>query len=223
LRAAIYFTPPAGAPLARAAAEWLGRDAFLGTATRSAHPAIDPLVVEPARYGFHATMRAPFTLAEGIDLTDLDERLARFAASRQVVRLPAIRLAQLGRFFALVPAGPSAGLADLEADTVRTFEPFRRPSTAAEIAKRRPQDLSERQRGHLEAFGYPYVFEDFRFHMTLTGPVDAAQTEGVHALLTERFAAFDGAALSVDGLALFIEPAPGQPFRVHSLHSFDAS
>jgi putative phosphonate metabolism protein len=222
LRVAIYFTPPAGAPLARAAAEWLGRDAFLGTATRDTDPLIDPIVAEPARYGFHATMRAPFTLADGCELTDLDERLARFAASRPAFRLPAIRLAQLGRFFALVPAAPDAQLAELEADTVTTFEPFRRPSTPEEIARRRPQDLSERQRGHLQTFGYPYVFEDFRFHMTLTGPVDAAQTEAVHALLTERFSAFDGAALPVDGLALFVEPAPGQPFRVHSLHSFDA-
>jgi putative phosphonate metabolism protein len=223
LRAAIYFTPPAGTPLARAAAEWLGRDAFLGTATRPADPEIDPLVADPARYGFHATMRAPFTLDDGCDLAGLDERLAGFAASRQAFLVPAIQLSQLGRFFALVPATHSIELTELEAETVRTFEPFRRPSTAAEIAKRRPQDLSERQRGHLETFGYPYVFEDFRFHMTLTGPVEAAQTDRVHALLTERFSAFDDAPLSVDGLALFVEPAPGQPFRVHSLHSFDAS
>ncbi|BDA85654.1 hypothetical protein Sa4125_31960 [Aureimonas sp. SA4125] len=222
MRVAIYFTPPAAAPLARAAGEWLGRDAFHGAATRPADPVIDPLVAGPARYGFHATMRAPFTLAKGFDLAELDESLAGFAAARQAVRLPAIQLARLGRFFALVPSAPSLDLAELEADTVRTFEPFRRAATDAEIAKRRPQDLSERQRTHLRDFGYPFVFEDFRFHMTLTGPVDEAQTETVHALLTDRFAAFEGAALLVDGLALFVEPAPGEPFRVHSLHPFDA-
>ncbi|RZJ38530.1 MAG: DUF1045 domain-containing protein, partial [Brevundimonas sp.] len=92
MRTAIYFTPPAGAPLTRAAALWLGRDAFTGEATREADAEIDALVAEPARYGFHATMRAPFRIAEGFDLADVDERLARFAASRPVVTLPEMAL-----------------------------------------------------------------------------------------------------------------------------------
>ena len=75
MRVAIYATPPAGAALTRAAALWLGRDAFVGEATRESDAEIDPVVAEPARYGFHATMRAPFRIAEGFDLADVDERL----------------------------------------------------------------------------------------------------------------------------------------------------
>jgi putative phosphonate metabolism protein len=222
LRAAIYFTPPAGAALTRAAALWLGRDAFVGDATREPDADLDPIVAEPARYGFHATMRAPFRIAEGFDLADVDERLARFAASRQVVKLPEMALRQLGPFFALVPAVPSEGLATLEGDVLEAFDALRAPLTEAEIARRRPDRLSDRQRAQLDRWGYPHVLEDFRFHMTLTGPVEAAQTVDVAAMLQERFGAFDGAPLAVDSLAVFIEPSPGGAFRVHSLHPFGA-
>ena len=222
MRAAIYFTPPAGAPLTRAAALWLGRDAFVGDATREPDADLDPIVAEPARYGFHATMRAPFRIAEGFDLADVDERLARFAASRPKVQLPEMALRQLGPFFALVPAAPSEGLAVLEADLLEAFDGLRAPFTEAEIARRKPDRLSERQRAQLDRWGYPHVLEDFRFHMTLTGPVEAERTADVKAALDERFGAYDGAPLQIDSLAVFIEPAPGEDFRVHSLHPFGA-
>ncbi|KQT52790.1 MULTISPECIES: DUF1045 domain-containing protein [unclassified Aureimonas] len=220
MRVAIYATPPAGAALTRAAALWLGRDAFSGEPTREPDPAIDPLVAEPARYGFHATMRAPFRIADGFDLEDVDARLADFCASRPAVTLPAIELSAIGSFFALVPSAPSAPLADLEAALIEAFEPYRAGLTEAEIARRRPDRLSERQRAHLDAYGYPYVLEDFRFHMTLTGSVPEAERARVAPRLAERFAAFDGAPLVLSSLALFIEPSPGAPFRVHSLHHF---
>ena len=222
MRAAIYFTPPAGAALTRAAALWLGRDAFVGDATRPPDAALDPIVAEPARYGFHATMRAPFRIAEGFDLADVDERLARFAASRPKVTLPEMALRPLGPFFALVPAAPSEKLAALEADLLEAFDALRAPLTPAEIARRKPDRLSERQRAQLDRWGYPHVLEDFRFHMTLTGPVEPARTDAVAALLQERFGVFDGAPLAIDGLAVFIEPSPGETFRVHSLHPFGA-
>ena len=222
MRAAIYFTPPAGAALTRAAALWLGRDAFVGDATRPPDAALDPIVAEPARYGFHATMRAPFRIAEGFDLADVDERLARFAASRPKVTLPEMALRQLGPFFALVPTAPSEKLAALEADLLEAFDALRAPLTPAEIARRKPDRLSQRQRAQLDRWGYPHVLEDFRFHMTLTGPVEPARTDAVAALLQERFCVFDGAPLAIDGLAVFIEPSPGDDFRVHSLHPFGA-
>ncbi|KQT50941.1 hypothetical protein ASG43_06745 [Aureimonas sp. Leaf454] len=220
MRVAIYATPPAGAPLTRTAALWLGRDAFSGEPTREADPAIDPIVAEPARYGFHATMRAPFRLAEGFDLEDVDARLADFCASRRTVTLPEMELAGLGRFFALVPAARSGALADLEASLLDAFEPMRAPLDAAEIARRKPDTLTERQKANLAAFGYPHVLDDFQFHMTLTGPVPEEERTRVSTLLAERFASFDGAPLSIDSLALFVEPEPGAPFRVHSLHHF---
>ncbi|MEF2550329.1 DUF1045 domain-containing protein [Aurantimonas sp. A2-1-M11] len=220
MRAAIYFTPPAGAPLTRTAARWLGRSAFDGEPTRAPDPAVDPLVASPARYGFHATMRAPFRFAEGVDLAEVDARLAAFCASRDRVRIDRLVIARLGPFFALVPERAPEALGDLEAAVVNSFEPLRAAATPQEIARRQPEALSERQRDYLAQWGYPHVFEEFRFHMTLTGKVPAAERDTVEAQLRDTFGEFDGAPLAIDHLALFMEPEPGAPFRVHSVHPF---
>jgi putative phosphonate metabolism protein len=214
MRAAIYFTPPADDPLARAAALWLGRDAFSDAPTRPPDPSIDPLVADPARYGFHATVRAPFRLAEGVALADARNALLRFVANRRAFALPRLVLARLGGFQALVPDEPSAAFDGLEGDVLEAFEPFRAPLTEAERARRRPERLTERQRGHLDRWGYPFVREDFRFHMTLTGSLDEAAANAAEAELRRRFGSFEGRPLRIDALALFVEDAPSQPFRV---------
>ncbi len=167
MRAALYFTPPSEAQLTRLAAEWLGRDAF----SPEPRPAPDALVAEPARYGFHATMKPPFRLAEGRMLDELDAALAAFCHETQPVEIRRLVLRRIGRFFALVPHEAEPGLAALADETVRRFEPFRAALNAAELARRAPERLTERQREHLDRWGYPYVFDEFRFHLTLTGPV----------------------------------------------------
>ena len=82
MRAAVYATPAPGSELARLAGLWLGRDAFTGAKTRPADPVRDPIVAEAARYGFHATMRAPFRLQDGSGLDTLSDRLAAFCDGR---------------------------------------------------------------------------------------------------------------------------------------------
>ncbi|WAJ26119.1 DUF1045 domain-containing protein [Antarcticirhabdus aurantiaca] len=218
MRAALYYAPPDGAPLARLAADWLGRDAATGEATRKPDPRLDPLVAEPARYGFHATMKAPFRLAEGRTLAELDESLAAFCAARGAASVERLALRRIGRFFALVPDGPHPDLATLADETVRAFEPFRAPLSEAETARRAPERLTPRQRALLGDWGYPYVFDEFRFHMTLTGPVPDEDAAALEAELAERLAPVIDRPLAIDGLALFVEPEPDAPFRLHARH-----
>lgn len=218
MRAAIYFTPPPDAAVSRLAAEWLGRDAFMGEATRSPEPAIDAFTSEPARYGFHATMKAPFRLAEGRDLAALDAALASFCADKAAPVIGTLALKRIDGFFALVPAAPEPALDALAAETVRVFEPFRAPLSADEIARRRPERLSARQRAHLDSWGYPFVFEDFRFHLTLTGRVTDEMGPDIEAALRTRFAPVLGQPLPIDGLAIFVEPEPSAPFTVYARH-----
>ncbi|MEC5292295.1 DUF1045 domain-containing protein [Aurantimonas sp. C2-6-R+9] len=220
MRAAIFFTPPASAALTRAAAQWLGRGVFDGEPTRDSDPAIDTLVAEPARYGFHATMKAPFRFADGAGLADLDASLADFCASRDPVAIDRLVIAALGPFFAFVPERSPPALDELAEAVVRNFDAWRAPLTDAEYRRRRPDRLSERQRENLEQWGYPHVLRDFRFHMTLTGPVEPDERAGVEARLRQRFADFDGAPLAVDRLGIFIEREPCAPFRLYSLHPF---
>jgi hypothetical protein len=221
MRAAIYATPAPESVLNRLAADWLGRDAFTGRATRAADPVRAPLVAEPARYGFHATLRAPFRPKEEIELRQLADRLGALCAGRDAPVIGRLVLGRLGDFFALVPAEAEPALQDLEGEVLEAFEPFRASLTPEEIARRRPERLSPRQRELLDRWGYPFVREEFRFHMTLTGPVPDPADETRRDLET-LFAPLLGRPLPIDGLGLFVEAAPGAPFRVHSFHPFRA-
>ncbi|MBB3949094.1 DUF1045 domain-containing protein [Aureimonas jatrophae] len=220
MRAALYYAPAQDAPLTRLAAEWLGRDAFTGEATRAPDEGLDPLVADPARYGFHATVKAPFRLAEGVGLDALDAELARFAATREAPVIARLTLSRSDGFFALVPGDPEPALDAMVAEAVRHFEPFRAPLTPAEFERRRPDRLTERQRAYLAEWGYPHVFEEFRFHMTLTGRTDDAEAAELAPMLAARFDKAIDRPLTVDALALFVEREAGGPFTVHSRHAF---
>ena len=177
---------------------------------------VDALTADPRRYGFHATLKAPFHLAEGMSEDDLLVAFAAFAEKTAPFELPAVIVGRLGPFFALVPDQPHPPLQDFAASVVEVFEPFRAPLSETDIERRKPDSLPSGQRENLMRWGYPYVFDEFRFHMTLTGPVPAAQAPAMANLLNERFADFIGRPLRIDGLALFIEPERGAPFLVHS-------
>jgi hypothetical protein len=117
-------------------------------------------------------------------------------------------------FIAVVPAQPSAELLQLAADATREFDPFRAPLTPEDRARRNPAKLTPRQCEYLDRWGYPYVMEEFRFHMTLTGRLDSARREPVMAMLRERFAAIGLKTIAIDRIALFREDHAGARFRI---------
>jgi len=228
MRAALYFAPPREHPLSRAAAGWLGRSPWRGEPgipdlDRRVGPGDDPLVHEPRRYGFHATLKPPFGLATGRTLAALRDAVAAFAAGQPPAAIDSFELARIGAFFALVPGGAAPGLAALASAVVTAFEPFRAPLSATDMARRNPEQLTPRQREYLAAWGYPYVFDEFRFHMTLTGRVPEAERDAVEALLRARFAAFIGRPLAVDTLCLFVEPEPPGDFMIDTAVPLSAS
>lgn len=225
MRYALYFTPAASDELAHAAARWLGRDAFSGaTVTQPTVPGFAPaalaaLTADPRRYGFHATLKAPFALAEGRTEAELVAELARFSGETAAFDIPEVVVGRLGSFFALVPGADCEPLQAFAGEVVRRFDRFRAPLSSADIARRKPDELSSQQRQNLVQWGYPYVFDTFRFHMTLTGRVPEADTPAMEQALARHFADFDGQPLSITGLALFCEPSRGADFTVHSLFS----
>ncbi|MDP9838495.1 putative phosphonate metabolism protein [Neorhizobium huautlense] len=220
MRYAIYFTPSKDDALTQAASLWLGRDAYEGrdlsapADTGLAEDEWRTITADPRRYAFHATLKAPFSLADGKDEASLVAAVDAFAAQTEAFDIPELVVAGLGPFFALVPGEPNPILQDFAGSIVEHFEPFRAPLSDADIARRKPEKLSEAQRNYLHEFGYPYVMEEFRFHMTLTGPVPEERREAMHALLTERFAAFTGTPRRIDALTVFVEPQRGAPFSV---------
>lgn len=224
MRYAIYYTPPADAPLTRAASSWLGRDAFTGALTpplgwSSLAPAeIAFHTAPPRRYGFHATIKAPFRLAEDETEEALVKALDAFSASAAPVVLPRVRIGQLDGFFALLPENRSEELDRFAGDVMVAFDRFRAPATEAELARRNPDSLSPSQLKNLHQWGYPYVFESFRFHMTLTGRVRPEESERIRQALDEHFASTLPEPFEIASLALFVEPEPGAPFTVRSFH-----
>lgn len=225
MRSAIYYTPEEDHPLGRAAAAWLGRDPYSGAATVPPHVAglrsaeIAFHTAAPRRYGFHATLKAPFRLAEGCSQEALEAALERFAADARLVTIPRLVIRQLDGFFALVPEEALPDLDAFAAAVVEEFDPFRAPLTEAEIERRNPDGLTPEEFKNLCQWGYPYVFNTFRFHMTLTGRVGAAEAPAVRAALEEVFAPFLADPVSVDALTLFVEPKAGAPFTVSSRHA----
>jgi 2'-5' RNA ligase len=76
--------------------------------------------------------------------------------------------------------------------------------------------LTARQRSHLDRWGYPYVMEDFHFHMTLTGRLGDVKREAIRTILQERFALLEITTLSIDGIALFRQDDADSRFRIVS-------
>jgi len=172
-RFAIYYTAPAG-PLADFGAAWLGWDVATGLPVQ--HPIIhgldddiSALTETPRRYGFHGTIKPPFRLAMGKTLDALQSETKALCDELQPLSLDGLELSKLGRFLALTVKGDAASLGALASKVVMTLDEFRAQPSEAELAKRRRANLSEGQETNLMQWGYPYVLEEFHFHLTLTG------------------------------------------------------
>lgn len=215
-RYAVYYAPAPGA-FADRAAGWLGRDPASGQ--EPAPPDLGlparAITAEPRRYGFHGTIKPPFRLAPGVTPDDLGAAMAALAAQLRPVALAGLRMAALDGFLALVPDGDAAALGQLAAQVVRDLDPLRAPLTPAEIARRRPDGLTARQRALLDRWGYPFVMDEFRFHLTLTDRLDAAMALRAERALAAHFAPDLPRPFVVDALCLFGEPADGRFRLIH--------
>jgi len=219
-RFALYFTPAPASPLARFGAEVLGYDCDTGApVARRKLDGIDgaaatAATAEPARYGFHGTLMAPFELAPGRSPDELAHALAVFTRSRAPVPLGHLKVAGIGAFTALVPAGPQDAVAALAGDCVTAFDGFRAPLTARDRERRLVSRLSPRQAELLDRWGYPYVFSEFRFHMTLTGRLPAHERARWQEALAGAYAPLAQAPVTIDAVSLVRQDDRSAAFRV---------
>ncbi|MCF3592761.1 DUF1045 domain-containing protein [Rhodobacteraceae bacterium LMO-12] len=167
-RFALYYLPPEG-DLAAFGAAWLGWNVALGQPTdQFSVPELDDVTATARKYGFHATLKPPFRLKDPHSAGDLAEAVAQMATSCAPARCEGLQIGRLGSFLALTPVGEVAGIARIAAQCVVDIDPFRAEASAADLARRRVR-LSERQDALLTRWGYPYVLDEFDFHLTLTG------------------------------------------------------
>lgn len=213
-RYAVYYAPPPGA-FADLAAAWLGWDPEAGQPVSQPDLGLPASAItdDPRRYGFHGTLKPPFRLADGVDLADLQSALHRLAEGLAPVTMPGLRLASLDGFLALIPEGDANPLKALAAEVVSRLDPLRAPLTEPEIARRKPERLTPHQRALLDQWGYPYVMDEFRFHLTLTNRLDPQMADQAIPVLSDHFAPVLPRPFTVAELCLFGEPQDG-PFRL---------
>jgi putative phosphonate metabolism protein len=219
-RYAIYYAPEHGGDLDRFGTELLGYDAWTGNDAAFAAdivrlvPDWPELTRDPRKYGLHATLKAPMSLAPGRSEAELLAACGTFAGKARTIPVVRPVVDAISGFIAVVPAQASAELTRLAADCVIELDSFRAPLTPEDRARRKPSALTERQRSYLDRWGYPHVMEEFGFHMTLTGRLAAERLEPVLAMLRDRFSARGPETLCIDCIALFRQDNANCRFRV---------
>jgi putative phosphonate metabolism protein len=219
-RYAIYYAPDADGALSRFGAEILGYDPFTGSDVLvpgdliMQAPDWPTIIKDPRKYGFHATLKAPFRLAPGTTEADLIAAFDDFTKMPRAIPEIAPVVRTISGFTAIVPDAPSAKLAALAQACVEGFEVFRASMTPEDRARRKPENLTPRQVEQLDRFGYPYVRDDFRFHMTLTGRLAPERGAEVLAILQQRFTTLDLTSLRIDRIGLFRQTSSASRFHV---------
>ncbi|MGF6259245.1 putative phosphonate metabolism protein [Paraburkholderia youngii] len=216
-RFALYYAPSCESAWWQAGSTWLGRDAQSGERCAQPQPPaltrpLAALTDSPRRYGWHGTLVAPFRLGAGVTQHDVLAAARAWALGRQPFALP-VEAATLGDFVALRPADADGEtrIRELASNALESLDGLRARPSAADLERRLAAPLTERQRALLLQWGYPYVFDEFRFHMTLSSSLaDPDERATLLAWWRERAPALG--PLAVDQAALFVEPAPGEPF-----------
>ncbi|MFC3125831.1 DUF1045 domain-containing protein [Pseudoroseomonas globiformis] len=222
MRVALYWAPRSDDPLHRLGSQWLGRDAERGVLL--GQPEMNgfnlwELTSDARRYGLHATLKAPFHLQRSFP--EFVEAVDDVARSLKPFELPALQVSELDGFLALTQKQPSAALQHLAETCVSALDAFRPELTDDEIARRKPDGLGQRDREYLMRWGYPYVFESWRFHVTLSCRLSGDETVLVkpHA---ERHFQDALAARPVQDICIFSQDGPAEPFRLVHRAGFEA-
>lgn len=207
-RAAVYYAPAEDDPLWQAGCDWLGRDPVSGR--RMQHPQRDGMTTAPRLYGFHATLKPPMRLNHG--WYPLVEDAAALACQIAPFALPPLQVAALGSFLALRETEFCPALHNLADACVTGLDAHRVPPDAGEIARRRKPGLTPEQDAMLLDWGYPHVLATWRFHMTLTGSMEAGELATVRPVAEAHFAHALTLPRRVTDICLFTQSAPESGF-----------
>lgn len=228
-RVAIYYAPAPESDWWHAGSRWLGRCAATGLlqeqmpVTGLSLVQLQKVTQEPRRYGWHATLKAPFRLVEGHDLDSVLACVQSICQDRAPFALSPLRVTRMGNFLGLRPEPQQPALEQLAADCVRNLQPLATPLSNDDLARRRRAGLTLEQDKLLQAWGYPWVLNHFRFHLSLTGPLDTAQPEQIEALTEAASRQFHNMPpCMVDRVSVFVEPTAGADFKLIEQVRFQA-
>ena len=213
VRHALYFLPPKGSGLEDFGDSWLGWSVTEGRVV--AHPQIADLPIatltkRPRKYGFHGTLKAPFRLAKGVRESDLITEATALVSSIPAFEMPALQITSLGSFLAFVPGRESTELQQLASSLVSELDPLRAPLSDAELVRRRNAGLTPAQEMLLTKWGYPYVMDEFRFHLTLSGKLQADALQNLKSILQNHISHLTQTPVRVNDVGLVGEAEDGR-------------
>ena len=210
-RYAIYYIPDL--PLFQIGSDWLGWNSITGqdTLLSADHHRITD---RPRKYGFHATVKPPFSLASNSTLGELQNAFHAFCATVSPATGGTLKISRLGRFLAMTQDVQSNEVTELAASTVSNFDKFRAPLSDNDIEKRRQRRLTPQQDALMLRWGYPYVMQEFKFHMTLTGLLQSDEIDAIEHDANTRFREFLGQPLKIASIALLGEDSDSGRFHV---------
>lgn len=226
-RYAIYWVPRPDTRLAAFARRWFGSEVETGEqlALREGYGLPDGLVeratASPRRYGIHATIKAPFRLREGAQLNDFINMMGAFCAKRRAPHAGKLKLHRFSRYLVMLPENDTSELEWLAQDCVTHFDVLRAPLTDADRSRRAISN--PKAAAYFEQFGYPDIFDRFKFHITLAGPLEPAELEMVENALRPSLIALTNEPFVAPDLCICGEPGNKQAFRVLYRHTFGAT
>jgi hypothetical protein len=214
-RVAAYYAPRADDALSVDAATWLGRNPETDAPVQQPDiPNIAEVTAEPRLYGFHATLKPPMRLAAGRSWLDVVEAAIAVADRTAPFDLPTLAVSDVFGFLALRETAPCPALQSLANACVERLDPLRAPSSEAEIARRRRAGLTPQQDAMLLRWGYPYVFDTWFFHMTLTRRLSAEEKRLYQPAAELHLARALGMPRRVSDICLFVQAGPGEAFII---------
>lgn len=224
-RYAIYFIPALHSPWWAAGSHWLGRCAATGQSLKQPLIAgMEPqqlrrITQEPRRYGWHATLKAPFELKPEHSVAALLQAVENLAQELPAFDLPLLQVSTEGGFMALRPAGDASAIEATAAACVTRLHDFAKPLSPDDLARRRQSPLTLTQEQLLVQWGYPWVLDEFQFHLSLTGPLHKLSDTECQALTQAAQAHFDSLTpCRFEHMAVFVEPEKGADFQwLHSV------
>jgi anti-sigma factor RsiW len=226
-RYAVYLAPTG--PWRELGRAWLARCEETGARiarSRDDDPRLDAWTDAPRHYGLHATLKPPFRLRDGTTARGLDGALRALARTQSAFSVPLTLRALRGFLAWCLPdddAAAHAHIRTLADRMVRDLDVYRAPPTEAELARRRPDRLGPLQQRMLAQWGYPYVFDTYTFHITLTGQLGDTELEHAHDLLRARGCSMLTETMPVAAVSMYVQAAPDAPFLVARHYGFDGS
>ena len=201
-RYGLYFKPKAGSALAEFEDKWFAAN----------RP--NEVIGIPKRYGLHATLKAPFKLDEQKTFDGMFAAIKQLSAGFSPIQVGELVQRKIGSFLALVPKSNCPDLDRLAFECVRMIDPYRAPIEVRELERRRTVSLSSEEEKMLRNWGYPYVKDSFRFHITLTGNLDEKQVKYIQPELGDLLKPVLSEPLMIEDICLVGDPGEGKPFRL---------